>query len=734
MSHAAQPIPRLAAPMPGGAHDVAPLTPGQRRLFRREARLTDLALLLSAVCTGLALWEVLRITEALALQHQWVELAWQCAFVVALWLVMAGGWAYLLPRRGYYQRRAAHEQQAHAALTERFREQAPPLVVLVPSYKEELLVVRQTLMSAALQDYPVRSLVLLIDDPHHPDNAEDAKALAEIRTLPRALQARFDGMAEHTAHLLATLMHEPDVEPRHAAWLLAVTLAQAASWLGEEADAQAPAGQAADHTAALLLSAVLRPLQAACEARSAHWLARATEDDAMAGADTDGWLAEARAAAQDLHARFSVAFSSFERKRYANLSHEPNKAMNLNSYLALMGGSYREVPTRDGHGLSLEKAAADEATFHVPDAGFVLTLDADSLLLPDYALRLADVMMRPGNERLAVVQTPYSAVPGAPSLTERIAGGQTDIQYLMHQGFTRHGATFWVGANALLRKTAIEDIATEHEEGGRRVKKYIHDRTVIEDTESSIDLVDKGWQLHNYPERLAYSATPPDFGALLIQRRRWADGGLIILPKALRYLMRSPARLSTLAETFLRVHYLSSVATVNLAFLLLMFGPFSRNMGIVWIPLSMLPYMLAYARDLVHCGYRWQDFPRVYALNLLLLPVNLGGALRSVYQILTGRRAPFARTPKVTGRTAMPGLYVVLEYLLLLVTSGLAVSDAILGHWGQAAISALYAGCLAYGITHFIGWRASVEDLRLWLWPSERKATADIDMSDPQEV
>ena len=123
-------------------------------------------------------------------------------------------------------------------------------------------------------------------------------------------------------------------------------------------------------------------------------------------------------------------------------------------------------------------------------------------------------------------------------MLERVAGATTDIQYIIHQGFTRYDATYWVGANALLRKTALEDIVTVGEERGFEVRRYIQDRTVIEDTESSIDLVDRDWTLFNYPERLAYSATPPDFGALLIQRRRWANGGLIILPKLLRYLFR----------------------------------------------------------------------------------------------------------------------------------------------------------------------------------------------------
>ncbi len=271
-------------------------------------------------------------------------------------------------------------------------------------------------------------------------------------------------------------------------------------------------------------------------------------------------------------------------------------------------------------------------------------------------------MTCPGNERVAVAQTPYSAFPGAPGTLERIAGAQTDVQYCVHQGFTRYGATFWVGANALLRKAALEDIATIHVERGHQVVKYIQDRTPIEDTESSIDLADRGWTLYNHPQRLAWSATPPDFGALLIQRRRWANGGLVILPKALRYLIRGPQAWRKSAEAMLRVHYLASIALVNIAFLYVMFGPVERNIQVVWIPISMLPFMVAYARDLVHCGYRWGDFLRVYALNFLLLPINLGGTLLSLRQAITGRKAPFGRTPKVTGRTAAPAKYVLAEY------------------------------------------------------------------------
>src|SRR5260370_12344501 len=146
-----------------------------------------------------------------------------------------------------------------------------------------------------------------------------------------------------------------------------------------------------------------------------------------------------------LDAMFSADFSSCERKAFANLSHAPNKAMNLNSYIAMTGNSYRVVPMSDG--LHLEPSSSADADFSVPACDYLITLDADSLLLNDYAMRLVHFMEKPENCRIAGAQTPYSALPGAPNLIERIAGATTDIQHIIHQGFTSAHATYWVSAN-----------------------------------------------------------------------------------------------------------------------------------------------------------------------------------------------------------------------------------------------------------------------------------------------
>ena len=233
-----------------------------------------------------------------------------------------------------------------------------------------------------------------------------------------------------------------------------------------------------------------------------------------------------------LHRRLAWTFRGeltwFERKLYSSLSQEVNKAMNLNSYIGLMGHSFEVRQTPEGQVLA---PAGNTGSLVIPDADFLLTLDADSIILPEYCLRLVYVMTQPENARLAVIQTPYSAFPGSPTRMERLSGATTDLQHIVHQGMSYYGATFWVGANAVIRKRALDDIVEVEHQGGFEIRRYVMDRTVIEDTESSLDLAIHGWWLLNYPERLSYSATPPDFGSLCIQRRRWANGGLIILPK-----------------------------------------------------------------------------------------------------------------------------------------------------------------------------------------------------------
>lgn len=681
-----------------------PRTPSDPSNPRLEIVLSLIGIAVTLVASWMVGYELSATLWSFITGGNWGGALGHGLFSLIIAFLIYGGLVYQCTRYAYLRRLLQHRPASRKALKYLYTGQAPGVTILVPSYREEKEVVKQTLLSAGLQDYPNRRVVLLIDDPPDPGCREAAKQLETMRMLSGELNdllaapARRYSAAREAYRLRKTqgrsAVHDELVE-------LAALHDEAAHWFTDQVRVFRPV----THVDHLFLEKTLisRRNVLAARARELRGLARRR----MHALDLPERIEREY---HRLATLFQVEITHFERKRYENLSHEPNKAMNLNSYIGLLGRHLREK-THEGR-LHLEPVRPEQADMHIPDTDYVLTLDADSIVLPDYALRLVHFAESPGNERIAVVQTPYSAFPEAPGFLERIAGATTDIQFIIHQGFTGCNATYWVGANALLRKTALTDIAVSVRERGFPVQVFIQDRTVIEDTESTVDLIDRGWRLYNYPRRLAYSATPPDFGSLIIQRRRWANGGLIILPKLLRYLGRGLFSGNKLAEAMMRVHYLSSIAAINLGLIILLAIPFTGSDPSFWLPLSAVSYFILYGRDLHLIGYRASDVLRVYALNLVLIPVNLGGVLKSLQQAWTNAKIPFGRTPKVHGRTAMAPMYVLAEYALLLQWLIVMSLDAMGGLWFHALFVGLNAVALLYGITVFIGHRNSWEDLQ----------------------
>ena len=466
------------------------------------------------------------------------------SYLVVVTFLTFSALMYLVARQGALQRFSKHKRVPRAQLDRHFSKQQPSITVLIPSYSEEPGVVRKTMLSAALQEYPSMRIVLLLDDKPNPTDAAIAERLnatrelsSDIMELMSVPRARFaTALAQFEANNNSNVNATNDVVAS-----LATQYEWAANWLYAQADAEI----IEDHVDIFFSDQVLRGL--ADELRLVG--------DALIASKAEG----ARLATERIHQLFrrlawifDADLQVFERKKYVSLSHDANKAMNLNSYIGLMGGSFRTMATPDGPALvAVNKPGRGDITF--PDSDFLLTLDADSILLRDYCLRLVYFLQQPDNARVAVTQTPYSSFRGAATRIERLAGASTDIQHILHQGMSYYGATFWVGANAVIRKQALEDIAEKEWVGGFEISRYIQDRTVIEDTESSVDLGLHGWTLVNYPERLSYSATPPDFGSLIVQRRRWANGGLLILPKLWAQISARKRRNDHVSRTEIRL-------------------------------------------------------------------------------------------------------------------------------------------------------------------------------------
>lgn len=635
---------------------------------------------------------------------------------------------HLIARQGALYRFRDHNRLPRAELDRHFGDDyGHAITVLVPSYVEEISVVSKTLWSAALQEFADIEVVLLIDDPPNPTDPERIAALEAARALPAQIErtlavpaARIHLSAERAlveieerGFVTADDVHGLADDYRYAVhWIESF----AARWPGE------------DHLDQFFVDRVLLAL--ADELR----LNLLALDAAL----EQGQTPDARRM-RELHRRlewiFTARVRSFERKRYASLSHEANKAMNLNAFLGLMGHRWKVESTPDGD-LLIEAGDEERAQVVIRDTEYVLTLDADSMLLRDYCLRLVQFLEQEGNERVAVTQTPYSSFRGAPTRIERIAGATTDVQHILHQGMSYYNATFWVGANAVIRKQAIEDIVQTESVGGFVVRTYIQDRTVIEDTESSIDIGVHDWTLVNYPERLSYSATPPDFGSLVVQRRRWANGGLLILPKLQHQLAERRRRQDRILirEVMLRLNYLASITWASFGLIMLLAYPFDGRLLSPWVALAALPYFLALGTDLRDSGHRFSDILRIYGFNLVLLAVNVAGVLKSLQQMATGEKIPFARTPKVANRTAAPGLFVFVPYVIVAFSAYSLYRDVMAENWGNAAFAGINTVLCAWAILAYVGVRNSIVDMVLgvvgWLWV-ERKPKPPARVVDP---
>jgi hypothetical protein len=166
-----------------------------------------------------------------------------------------------------------------------------------------------------------------------------------------------------------------------------------------------------------------------------------------------------------------------------------------------------------------------------------------------------------------------------------------------------------------------------------------------------------------------------------------------------------------LGELLLRINYMASICWSGLGLVFLLAYPYDSRLLSPLVLLAAAPYFLAMASDLKKNGYKRTDVLRIYAFNLILLPVNLAGVFKSLQQAITNQKIPFARTPKVKDRTTAPLLFVVLPYAIVLFSLYTVWRDYNAANWGNAAFAAFNAVATLYAIVAYIGLRNSLVDV-----------------------
>jgi hypothetical protein len=195
-----------------------------------------------------------------------------------------------------------------------------------------------------------------------------------------------------------------------------------------------------------------------------------------------------------------------------------------------------------------------------------------------------------------------------------------------------------------------------------------------------------------------------------VQRRRWANGGLIILPNLLAHVFTTWPSPRKLFEAALRIHYLVMPACISISMLLMLVYPFDFKRVSSWIYVTLPPYLYLVCRDLVHTGYRRSDILRAYALFLILLPVVLTGVKNSLLQLLFGVKAQFGRTPKIEHRTAVPLTVSAIIVALFAWSVSIFWADIGRGDRLHAVFALSNVLALGYGLVAMIGLKEICQD------------------------
>jgi glycosyl transferase family 2/PilZ domain-containing protein len=185
------------------------------------------------------------------------------------------------------------------------------------------------------------------------------------------------------------------------------------------------------------------------------------------------------------------------------------------------------------------KAGNINAALPRTDGELVFVLDADHVPMPDALDALVGYF---DDERMALVQSPHDFF-NHDSVQHYVVGRheQSLFYRVICPGKDRHGAAFWCGSAALIRRRALL------ESGG------VATETIAEDFHTTIRLQRHGWRSHYHDEVLVQGLAPHDLDGYLLQRDRWARGNLAVFT-----LPESPLRAREL-RPLQRLSYFASL-------------------------------------------------------------------------------------------------------------------------------------------------------------------------------
>jgi cellulose synthase (UDP-forming) len=201
----------------------------------------------------------------------------------------------------------------------------------------------------------------------------------------------------------------------------------------------------------------------------------------------------------------------------------------------LAGAQYLTRPDN-----SHAKAGNINAALGRTDGELVLMLDADHVPMPDALDAMVGYF---DDERMALVQSPHDFFNHDSAQHYAVGRHEQSLFYrVVCPGKDRHGAAYWCGSAALIRRDALLEI------GG------VATETIAEDFHTTIRMQRHGWKSRYHDEVLVQGLAPHDLDGYLLQRDRWARGNLAVFT-----LPESPLRAREL-RPLQRLSYFASLA------------------------------------------------------------------------------------------------------------------------------------------------------------------------------
>jgi cellulose synthase (UDP-forming) len=213
---------------------------------------------------------------------------------------------------------------------------------------------------------------------------------------------------------------------------------------------------------------------------------------------------------------------------------DDGKRPEMEELAKLAGAEYLTRPDN-----SHAKAGNINAALSRTEGELVLMLDADHVPMPDALDAMVGYF---DDERMALVQSPHDFF-NHDSVQHYVVGRheQSLFYRVVCPGKDRHGAAYWCGSAALIRRQALLEI------GG------VATETIAEDFHTTIRMQRDGWKSRYHDEVLVQGLAPHDLDGYLLQRDRWARGNLAVFT-----LPESPLRASEL-KPLQRLSYFASL-------------------------------------------------------------------------------------------------------------------------------------------------------------------------------